>query len=182
MPDKDQPQQGVSAKGEAGSLQARIHQPLPAGHEQYAVIGQVAAGWSMVEHILDLIIWDAARMPQTLGACVTSEVRSTYSKCNVILALCHSRGFPQELVAEIKRFKEKCQGTGEKRNRIVHDPWYLEKGTQNTAQFQSTNTPKRKYGMKDVEKAFVDGVLAEIAERSSEAQAIRNTVLGLLGS
>jgi hypothetical protein len=49
----------------------------PKEHPIYALIGQVAAAWAQVDHLLDILIWQLADVDPQAGACITAEITGT---------------------------------------------------------------------------------------------------------
>lgn len=121
----------------AGVLGIQIHQPLPRTHAIYALVGRVASEWARFEGILDAIIWDLLKVPGPTGACVTAQIMSSGPRLISIKALLLERGLFSNFDKEWGKTSELTAGLQVKRNRAVHDPWFLEKLSQTTSQQKS---------------------------------------------
>lgn len=64
----------------------RAYSRPPDNHPIYHVIGQVAAEWSALEHILDQVIWELLGPPTEQGACITSQLMGVGPRCRAIIA------------------------------------------------------------------------------------------------
>ena len=151
----------------AGEVTFRIYTPLPAAHPFYAVIGQVASEWSHLEHILDMMIWDLADIPGHVGACITSQIMGSYSRFKCIVTLSYKARLSPALIKRVETLMQQSAETQEARNRIVHDPWYLEKVTGVSAQFRSVPYKGREYGHKEIDELEIDALLASIRRKIS---------------
>jgi hypothetical protein len=50
----------------------------PPEHPIYSLIGQVAASWAHIDHLLDIMIWQLADVDAQAGACITAQIGGTY--------------------------------------------------------------------------------------------------------
>ena len=172
----------------SGSGQARgvgvfqVHTPLPPDHELNTLIGQVASGWAYVEHILDGIIWELVGVEPSYGACITAQVMGIGNRCRILLALAELKHLDKSIVDRITELMRRSYDTGELRNRIVHNPWFLEHQSKTATQFKSMPWSERSYGMKTKDKKYLDTVLAKIGRRTQEAARIRAEVTIWLAS
>jgi len=157
-------------------------------HPIYAAIGNIAAEWAYFEHILDQIIGDL--LPNTDNprlACLTSQMMGTAPRYRAIKGLLKieersakpfdSAPAPAKLVEKINALEGKTFAVSERRNRIVHDPWYLELFTQQPTQFRSMPSKDPVYGMKQVDKQFLAETYEKIADLVEEGEKLRVKVL-----
>jgi hypothetical protein len=56
---------------EIASFSATVYRRLPPDHPVHNLVGRVAAGWALVEHMQDAIIWSLMKTDDKTGACVT---------------------------------------------------------------------------------------------------------------
>ncbi len=104
-----------------------VHEPLPAGHPIFSLVGQVSSEFARLEHTLDTAIWALAELEPPLGACLTAQIIGVRPRCLTIIALLSHRGFKSDKVKKIRKFMEKTSSLSDDRNRLVHDPWFLDK-------------------------------------------------------
>lgn len=158
----------------------------PEDHPVYAKIGRVASDWSHVEHLLDVIIWDLTGPNRRETTCLISQFNGHYARFEAILALLEQKGLlTKELRRKIKRVSGDCGPAGQKRNRIVHDAWFVTIGPEP----DETPRPYRKMPKEDLKFGFVNlpndhfaSALNEIEERRKEVSALRDEILQLLSS
>src|SRR5215208_1286983 len=72
--------------------------------EHLAEIGRTATTWALLEHQLDLTIWELASVDKRRGACITTEVQSIYGKFRALVALMRERKVSETLVTEVNKF------------------------------------------------------------------------------
>ena len=92
---------------------------VPMEHD--AAIGRVARSWGHLEHMIDLIVWDAARLPHQIGACITSQMGSVHPKLRALGALLVLQDIDSALIKKIDVFAANLHSLGELRARTVHD-------------------------------------------------------------
>jgi hypothetical protein len=102
-----------------------LHKPLPPDHPMHALVGRVAAEWSQVEHFLDIAIWRLAKVDDVTGACMTGQIIGSFAKMMAIKALCIHRKLDDKIFAQLKDLSIKMKGSQDRRNRILHDAWYV---------------------------------------------------------
>lgn len=98
--------------------------PMPDDHPMLSVVGQIASQWAHIEHVLDTIIWSLAGAEPKTCACITAQLAGPYARFRAIISLANVLGLDAKLVTRITDLSYKIQGKSEKRNRVVHDPWY----------------------------------------------------------
>jgi hypothetical protein len=107
-------------------------------HRIFALIGEVANEWAMLEFDVNETIWELANVEQQAGACITSCIGSMNQRTRALSALVGMRGGKKELLGEITKFINKIDGISRQRNRVVHDPWYIRNDTNEPHQLQIT--------------------------------------------
>lgn len=141
----------------------------PSDHPIYAQVGLVAGRWSYVENVLDNIIWNLIGRDHTLTACLTGQFSGTFPRHNAIIAILKARGvLTTELQKRIHSERGSCNNTSAKRNRIVHDPWFLEIGGEVGAH-KSWPKEDLRYGIRKIPQSDIDDALKSINERMTEA-------------
>ena len=94
-------------------------------YEYASEIASVVSGWAMLEYEIDGAIWNLAGLEYNpkVGACLTAQYSTVNSRFNALIALARVRGVSEFEIAKINKFKERTLAIGERRNRVVHDPW-----------------------------------------------------------
>lgn len=154
---------------------AQVWSKPPEEHEIYAKIGRVASNWSHVEHMLDEIIWwltdkhDRSRI-----ACLTGQFASTFQRHNAIMALLKSKGvLSKDLKDRIERERGRCSNTAAKRNRVVHDAWFVSGGAE-IGSFRTWAKEDLKFGINEISETVLTDVFGSIQKRFDEAVKLRN--------
>jgi hypothetical protein len=156
------------------SANASWWEPLPDTHPVYQAIGSVASKWAYYEHTLDNSIRALTKTEPTVITAVTAQMMGTYPRLNAIKSLCAVRNLSPSVKAKVNSLINDNHDPQERRNRIIHDPWFFDPNSQETGQFKSM-APKDKdlkYGVKPVAAEFIDETLELIADRIKEAQKL----------
>jgi hypothetical protein len=85
----------------------------------------VATGWATLEHEINQVIWRLASMSNGDGACITAQIPAILSRMRALIALAHRSGCDSDLLKELNRFSSEVDGLSRRRNRIIHDPWFV---------------------------------------------------------
>jgi hypothetical protein len=160
-----------------GSAKLSIHTPLPVEHPFYALIGRVTSEWSHLEHALDQIIWGLSGISPHLGACITGQIMGATPRFLAIIALATAKGVDEAKIKKVRELMHRTFDVQEDRNRIIHDPWYLELQTGAAGQFKSMPKKDLRYGMADVEEHQVEQLEQRIIRRTNSVRALWNDLL-----
>jgi hypothetical protein len=155
----------------------RTWEELPDNHPIYNAIGRVASEWAYYELVLDDIIRSLLNIDAMLTTSVTAQIMGVSNRFNAIKALCSLSANVQKKTESLRQRSYEPQ---DRRNRIVHDPWFFDPATQETGQFKSMPPKELKYGVKPVDAAFIDETLKLIGERTDEAKKLFEKVIGEL--
>jgi hypothetical protein len=131
---------------------------IPDAH--LAAVGNISSMMAQLEFQIDLGIWRIVGAPQQLTACLTAQMISPIPRLKAFIGLVEVMGGAQESIDKLNKFMADIGGLIEKRNRQVHDPRMVKKGTETVARLQITAKPKVHFG-------FIDEDLGEI-QRTSE--------------
>jgi hypothetical protein len=151
----------------------QIYEPLPITDPSYSYIGRIASDWARIEHTLDNIIWELANLDPSSGACITAQLMGVRPRCLTILALAAHRGMPKELIERTTNFMNKSGPVSDDRNRVIHDPWYLEKVSKTPAQLRSMPKGELVYGYVPRSKADMAKILEDIRFYATWATELR---------
>jgi hypothetical protein len=154
----------------------------PENHEIYAPVGRVSSDWAHLEHLLDLIIADLAPLPSPRMACVTAQLMGIWPRINSIIALLTQRSVSErkfeKYIKHAKALGNDSRDVSERRNRIIHDPWYVDQNAATTAQQKSMpkedKTYRLQYGIKNADRREIEETLSEIARISTEVEKLRS--------
>lgn len=156
----------------------------PDDHKIYSFVGRVASDWAHVEHLFDEIIWRLAGTDPIRGACITAQMMGVYPRCKTIIALLtvvgHRRSRDvQPLISRTTELMQKSSGPGDRRNRIVHDPWYVYTGIDQTAQFKAMPQKDLRYGVHPVDVKELEETLTAIKNYTERVTKLRDDVFAM---
>jgi hypothetical protein len=146
----------------------------------HALVGRVAAEWSQVEHFLDIAIWRLAKVDDVTGACMTAQIIGSFPRLMAIKALCIHRKVDGKISDQVKNLSQKMKGSQDRRNRILHDAWYVMEtdGVESeTQQFKSMARDEWLFGFHEVDEAYVNETLEKIGRRLTEASTLAGAII-----
>lgn len=157
----------------------------PPDNPIYPLVGQIASNWSHVEHTLDILIWELAKVEPEAGACVTAQMMGAYSRFKAVIALLtlyqrRTNRNLKSLIDTATELSQKANVPSEKRNRAVHDPWYDFGNGDLTGQFKAMPHRDLRYGIHPVDLTELQAALADIQKFSERVTAFRKAVLTTL--
>jgi hypothetical protein len=161
---------------------ATLRQPptLPEEHPFYALIGRVASEWAHLEHILDTTIWGLLGANEELAACVTSQIMGIGPRCKAILTLGFARNLHEKILAPFRKLMNDSYSTADCRARFVHDPWFVQAGTEGASQFRAMPYVDMRFGKQDIDKREVETTIKKIRDLQNRASELRKNVLSAL--
>jgi|GraSoi2013_115cm_1033766.scaffolds.fasta_scaffold101754_1 hypothetical protein len=156
----------------------------PDDHPIYAKVGKVASDWAHVEHTLDMIIWELSGIEFQKGAAITAQLMGAFSRFKAILALLAQPALANRknlgtVVTRTTDLMNKSSGPGDKRNRIVHDPWYAYTASGKTAQFRAMPHKDHRYGIQLVDSDVLEDALRSIKEFSGRVENLKKEISSL---
>jgi hypothetical protein len=157
----------------------------PDDHPIYARVGKVASDWAHVEHTLDLIIWELSGIEFQKGAAITAQLMGAFPRFKAILALLAQPALANRenlgtVVTRTIDLMNKSSGPGDKRNRIVHDPWYAYTASGKTAQFKAMPHKDHRYGIQLVDSNVLEDALRSIKEFSERVENLEKEISSLV--
>lgn len=167
---------GLESLSPIASATGTVHHPLPQEHPFYATIGRVAAEWTRLEHILDLIIWELASIEPVIGAGITAQLLGAGNRFRSILALGTHRNLNEKVLERTRRLMRWSFDPGEARNRIVHDAWFIQPTSGQLGQFRSMAAKDLRFGLVDIDTADIEKTLSQIESLSKGASELRQQI------
>lgn len=143
----------------------RIHGQLAADDPYHNLIGQLVSTWAHFEHAIDLLIWDLLAIPHSQAALTTRGPMSVSARLDHLIKLAADKGVNTNIIQDIEALKPKALELQEQRNRIIHDPWYIDKDDGTVGQFRSMAKSNPCFGIHDVDAEAVARLTAETREQ-----------------
>lgn len=156
--------------------------PLPDDHECYRLVGLIAAEVARIEALIDTSIWELARVLPVTGACITGQMVGTYPRYLALYQLAMLCELQASIIKEIKRQMEVANSVSDRRNRAVHDPWYVEELTGEPHQFRGRTKKDPTFGPQPVGIAKLRDDLTFIRQHKERAQLLHNSIWTALRS
>ena len=125
----------TTLKAEAGayavpgaSAELTHYKRLPDHPRSTTRVGQIASDWSLVEHLLDLIIWHLAKVDDVTGACMTGHIVGSFARLTAVRALCMGTAdIPERILRRYRKTGSDAQIQG--CLRLVELPSYMTHGS-----------------------------------------------------
>ena len=121
-----------------------------------AIIGAIS-GWSRFEYEIDELIWQLAGLEPECGACLTAQHQTVSARFDALLALSRVQNVSSEHIMQMNRLRSRSDALAKKRNRLVHDPWFVAYRTENQYRLQRTARAR-------LEHSYVPVTLEEVKE------------------
>ena len=176
----------VSASLQAGppeiSGTVRTFERPAEDHPTYAAVGLIASEWSHLEHVLDLLIWQLADVQSKRGACITAQIMGVPGRCKAIILLGSIKGLSEPLLKQFRKLMSDSYSVADLRARAVHDPWYVETGTDRAGQFKSMPYSEMHFGIKDVDRQKLGDDLVKIRALQDHAVRLREAAIAELSA
>jgi hypothetical protein len=165
----------------------------PADHPIYSLVGRVASAAAHLEHTLDLIIWDLARIDHQAGACITAQLTGAQPRYRAIISILkiNFRTDPRykPFIEEVNQLLEGTHKPGDDRNRIVHDPWYIiteyERGvftrlpSETPAQFRAMPFKGLHFGVMEIDVKNIEKTIETFIKLELRAAKLRADISAL---
>ena len=159
-----------------------LHKRPPKNHPIFHLIGHVAAEWAYLERCLDnAIAWITLADSDDL-ACLTAQMMGATPRYNAIIALLtHLKNDPKlrddrpQIDKHIRKVNSLLQRTfeiQEKRNRIVHDTWYVDSRRKIPAQHRNMPRKDLHHGLRVVTLKEVRSTIAAIKNLTAQVEAL----------
>lgn len=143
---------------------ARALHELPDDAPHYAAVGRIAAAWASLESTLDAEIRQLLDAKPKECACVTAQMMGAAPRLKAIRALCEIKGASSTLLNKLNDYLNRTYTVAEKRNRVVHDPYYVDVNSGQVSQFEVTAQKKLAYGYKPTSLPELEKTLKEIRD------------------
>lgn len=117
----------------------------------YTLVGNIASDWATLEYMVNDCIWNAAKVDDQLGACITAKIFSLPPRLEALVLLLRARGASDKLTAKLNAFIQNSRRPTEARNRAVHDPLGVAHDDGRPQQLQITAQGKLVFQRRDVD-------------------------------
>lgn len=147
----------------------------------YAAMGSVAAEWAWLELWIDFKTLELAKIPLEVGLCITAQVSGSARKLDAYIALARQLGAKQT-VRDLTIFAQAMTKLAERRNRIVHDAWVIDKDSHTAVRLEATARKVLQFRTVIVETKDIKSLSAEITAHLNKFDEIHSLVISELST
>jgi hypothetical protein len=144
----------------------------------YAAVGRVASLWATFELDLDMAAITLTRAALLGGLCLTSQIMGAPRKLDAYMALAELRANKspewKSLQKDLNDFAKDTQSLTERRNRTVHDPWYVSK--EETRRLEITARRKLRFLRVSTTSTQMDELIYDMTQHGKRFGALRERV------
>lgn len=135
-------------------------------------IAMAISEWARFEYRLDQAIWELAEIEPEIGACITCQLPTVVSRFNALIALTKSLEWNELEIKKITKLQGKSQEIADKRNRVVHDPWFIAYKSGEHYRLQKTAKGKLEYIYKAVTIEELESIKSDSLKLSEQLDII----------
>jgi hypothetical protein len=159
-----------------GDWKDRAYDKPPDNHPIYGFVGRVCVEWASLEHCLDRLIWSLGYTISSRGACITSQLMGATARYKVLLAQLHLRAFSEpefgKYAQRVRSLMTASYEPQEKRNRIVHDAWYIDTIHDEPGQFRAFPHKNLTFGINEVDLTEIEQTITSIQKLTKKAEEL----------
>jgi hypothetical protein len=149
---------------------------LPANSPHYAGVGRVASEWARLEWDIDRTSWVLAGVKEEQGACMTAQIGSIQLRLRTLIALAQLDNQPTKNISALNKFATDCNPIAIKRNRAIHDAWWLGSTTKKPAQLRLTADKKLDYRFREAPEGELEAIKEEIKALAARFHEIQTAM------
>ena len=145
----------------------------------FAHVGVLASRWAAMEIFIDALAINLGGVPTGVGLCFTAQVIGISRKLDAYLALARMRGAKKAL-RDLEAFRKEALSLGERRNRIVHDPWTFKDGIPR--RFEISARRRLIFGDIPISTDKIGKLIGEIEDHHARFRDLHQKVLAEIGT
>lgn len=149
--------------------------PKPTLEAYYLLIGKVITNYAMLEARLTSAIWRIGRIPDAIGASITSQIFNLDGKVKALQAILREHRYEKEADKLGIVIRDEVKGLSEIRNRTVHDPVLFKDGDVYRLEIKADRRLSFGYQKVDLEK--LERVVDHIDAADDKIEAVLKPVL-----
>lgn len=128
----------------------------------YAAIGRVAANWTYFEYEIDHQSIALAGFSPPLAACLTAQISGHGRKLDAYIALADLRDPLPAHMSALHKLAMDAKKLSIRRNRVVHDPWFMVAASTQARRFEISASKKLIYELVHYPTPKVERLAEEI--------------------
>jgi len=122
-----------------------------------------------------------ARIPQEAGLCLTAQIGGSARKLDAYIAIARLRG-ADKFIRELDALAKATAALAERRNRVVHDPWFFFADRKLTGRLEVTSRRPLRHEYVKVSKDELIRLLNDIAPHLARFVVLNNQIQGAVGT
>ncbi|WP_428660456.1 hypothetical protein [Reyranella sp.] len=136
---------------------------LPDSSPIYAIVGRIASRWGKLEWEVDRLSWLLAGLRRDEpGACMTAQILGIHNKLRALISLARLNEAPQSIIDDLNKFSNEAIPITMKRNRAVHDSWWMGAKTKKVGQLRLTADKRLDYRWKEITEEEMIGIESDV--------------------
>lgn len=140
-------------------------------------IANAIAAWARFEYEIDEFIWELACLEPEQGACLTAQFQTVATRFNAFIALARVQKITEQHVKRINSMRARSDALAEKRNRLVHDPWFYGYYTKENYRLQRTAKATLVHRYELVTAKEIEEIQGQIEKLLNDFRDVRTDVL-----
>lgn len=174
-----------SVSAGAGSYQVTIspaslliHVPLLPSNSILQQIGQISVGWAAFEHVLDRVIWHLSGLPpRTAADTITKSLVGHGRRFKEIRCRWNALASSKASLLAWDKLEIAATPVSHRRNRVIHDAWFLEKDSKTPAQWRGMPKHDPQFGMIAIAPSDLDRLIDDIEDLKVQASHLLGQLL-----
>jgi len=155
-----------------------IHVPLPSTSAILQQIGQISVGWAAFEHVLDRAIWHLSGLPPKEAAdTITKSLVGHGRRFKEIGSRWNALASSKASLSAWHALEQAATPVSFRRNRVVHDAWFLEKDNKTPAQWRAMPKHDPQFGMIAIAPSDLDMLINDIEDLKVQASHLLGQLL-----
>ena len=136
----------------------------------FQAVGNVASSWAAHEHVIDRSIWLLGSLSHKEGACITAQLVGLMPRMRALIALVRLKCDDEALATALNTFTTEAVELSQRRNRIVHDPWFYNVADKEPTRLQVTADRRLYFDYKTGKMDEIRAVSNRIAKATTRFQ------------
>ena len=148
----------------------------------YTCVAKIATQWGIFEMLLDETLWKLVDVEPSYGACVTSQIGSTYLKLKAITALLPIWPETEPLISKLNQINGGMEKIVRKRNRATHDPLAYDPKKDRVLVYRSIADKNEDFGWGVADLQEYKKTITEISKLSQAYAILKDEILAHVAS
>ena len=145
--------------------------------EYFEALGRVSNIWATLEFSIDQLIYGAANISEQVGTCFIAQFIGPNPRIRALVSLLKFRGVDQALIDEVNQFSESIGGLAAERNRLMHDPMFIEAPSGKFYRHRRTADRTLRWELNEVDLQKMKDLHKKIEDKNNEFVRLRKRII-----